>query len=224
MAVARGEGAAFGGHLRELLQERADLSRRFALLPGGAAVRIQAAHALAVCAGAGDEGDAFRQAGADAGLQFFQFGCAVEVGFVEDDQHRFVEGVQAQDGDHVAFGEVLVDDVGDDMHAPRGVHHFLVERAVCARLVRAGHVEQGEAEAARVFVVVTLDGGGAAADDGGVDGRVRQKRLDERAFAGTDFAEEGEFQLLRFGGDGFNFGVDGAGVEALRAGGGGARL
>lgn len=160
--------------MRELLQERTDLSRRFALLPGGAAVRIQAAHALAVRAGAGDEGDAFRQAGADAGLQFFQFGCAVEVGFVEDDQHRFVEGVQAQDGDHVAFGEVLVDDVGDDMHAPRGVHHFLVERAVRARLVRAGHVEQGEAEAARVFVVVALDGGGAAADDGGVDGRVRQ--------------------------------------------------
>ena len=29
---------------------------------------------------------------------------------------------------------------------------------------------------------------------------------------------------MRFGGDGFNFGVDGAGVEALRAGGGGARL
>ena len=223
-AVARGEGAARGGHLRDGLQEWRDVAAPVFFFPGRAAVGGDALDFLAVGAGAGDVVDAVGQAALDAGFEFGEFVCGVEVGFVEDDKHGFVEGMQAQDGDDVALGEVLVDDVGDDVHAARGGHDFAIQGAVCPRLMGTGHVEQGQAEAPVVFVVVALDGGGGAANDGGIDAGVRQQGLDERAFTGADFAEEGEFEFLRLGFDGGEFGFDGGDVHPLGAGGGGARL
>ena len=68
VAVARSQRAAFCRHLREFLQQRRNVARLFAFFPDRAAVRLLAAQRLAVGAGGGDEGDAFRQARADAGF------------------------------------------------------------------------------------------------------------------------------------------------------------